>query len=222
MGSDGFSSLLDPLTEAGWREGLPPLYQDDGKVWKALRVVGKPRGKTSGSREVPAGKDVQILAADDCGTAQSSVKKFPRDWPAYNRAQAHEPEEVKALLGGFSDMINVIEAQLRGPQGRGRPPYPLGHVFFAVVLRGYNRCPTRPIESFLREAVELGYLRNVSICPSPEVHGSGRAADSGLVRLPSYNGVGYFERSQWLTPLLIELVNSDCPSSAWGGAKLCR
>ena len=205
--SDGFSRLLDFLPAAGWREGLPPLYRDDGKVSKALRVVGKPRGKTCASGAVPVDNDVQIPSVDGCGASQPSVKRFPRDWPAYNRAQAHEPEEVKALLGGFSDLINISEAEILGPQRRrGRPPFPLGHVFYAVVLKEYHRCPTRPVESLLREAVELGYLRNVPVCSSPELHGSGFAADSGVVRIPSYNGVGYFERSQWLTPLLLELV----------------
>ena len=203
---DGFSPLLDCLPVMGWREGLPPVYRDDAKVWKALRIVGKPRGRTSGDRKAAPHKVIQIPIGDDCGASLSSVKKFPRNWPAYNRAQAYEPEEVKAILGGFSDMINAADAKFRGPRGKGRPPYPLGHVFFAVVLRGYHRCPTRPIESLLREAVELGYLRNVPMLPSHEVHGFGDAVDSGVVRIPSYNGVGYFERSQWLTPLLLELV----------------
>ena len=111
-------------------------------------------------------------------------------------------------MGGFSDLINIAEAEILGPQrGKGRPTFPLGHVVYAVVLKGYHRCPTRPIESFLREAVELGYLRNLPMCSSREIHESGHAADSGVVRIPSYNGVGYFERSQWLTPLLLELVS---------------
>ena len=204
---DASSPLLDFLSAAGWREGLPPLYRDDGKAWKALRVVGKPRGKTSGSRDIPVKKGVQVPSADGGGVCQVSPKTFPRDWPAYNRAQAHEPQEVKALLGGFSDLINIAEAEFLGPQRRkGRPRFPLGHVVYAVVLKEYHRSPTRPVESLLKEAVELGYLRNVPMGPSPEVRGPGYAADSGVVRIPSYNGVGYFERSQWLTPLLLELV----------------
>ena len=205
--SAGFSPLLDVLPAAGWREGLPPLYRDDGKVSKALRVVGKPRGKTCGSSAIPVDDAVQIPSVDGFGASQPSIKRFPRDWPAYNRAQAHEPEEVKALLGGFSDLINISEAEILGPQRRrGRPPFPLGHVVYAVVLKGYHRCPTRPIESYLREAVELGYLRNAPMDPSMEVNGSGDAGNLEPVRIPSYNGVGYFERSQWLTPLLLELV----------------
>lgn len=208
VGSDGFSLLLDFLSAAGWREGLPPLYRDDGKDWKALRVFGNPRGRTSGSRDVPVANELQVPSCDGGGASQPPAKIFPRDWPAYNRAQAHEPEEVKALLGGFSDLINIAEAEILGPhRGRGRPPFPLGHVAYAVILKEYHRCPTRPIESFLREAVELGYLRNVPTYPALEAPGSGCAADSGVVRIPSYNGVGYFERSQWLTPLLLELVS---------------
>ncbi len=204
---DVFSPLLGFLSAAGWREGLPPLYRDDGQVSKALRVVGKPRGKTCGSGAVPGANGVQIPPIDGCEASRSPVKRFPRDWPAYNLAQAHEPEEVKALLGGFSDLINLAEAEVLGPKrGSGRPPFPLGHVAYSVVLKEYYRCPTRPIESFLREAVELGYLRNLPTYPALEVPGSGCAADSGVVRIPSYNGVGYFERSQWLTPLLLELV----------------
>ena len=160
LGSEGLSSLSDFLSALGWREGLPPLYQDDGKAWKSLRIVGKPRGRTSQSRGVATEEGVQITSGVGCGTSQSSVKRFTRDWIAYNRAQAHEPEEVKMLLGGFSDMINEMEAEIRGPRRAGRPALPLGHVVFAVVLKEYHRCPTRPIESYLREAVELGYLRN--------------------------------------------------------------
>ncbi len=204
--SDGLTPLLDFLSEVGWHEGLPPLYQDSGKVWKASRVVGKPRGRTRLPRGVPSDEGVQIPSGDDCGSSQSSIKRYTRDWPAYNRAQSHEPEEVKALWGGFSDLINDMDARIRGPRKVGRLALPLGHVVFAVVLKEYHRCPTRPIESYLREAVELGYLRNVPMDPSLETHGSGCAADSGFVRIPSYNGVGYFERSEWLTPLLLELV----------------
>ncbi len=109
-------------------------------------------------------------------------------------------------MGGYSDMINDMEVRIRGPRRAGRPALPLGHVLFAVVLKEYHRCPTRPIESYLREAVELEYLRNVPTDPFLEAHGSGCPADSGLVRIPSYNGVGYFERSEWLTPLLLELI----------------
>ena len=206
--SNGSLPLLDLLSEAGWREGIPPYYQDNGKGWNAVRVVGKPRGKTCGHRDLPVDEIVQIPSGEDFGDSASSVNIFPRDWPAYNRAQAHEPGEVKALLGGFSDLINIAEAKLLGPKrSRGRPPFPLGHVVYAVVLKEYYRCPTRPIESFLQEAVELGYLRNVPICNSPEVIEPGYTGDSGGVRIPSYNGVGYFERSQWVTPLLLELVS---------------
>ena len=208
VGSDGFSPLLDSLSATGWREGLPPLYRDDGKDCKALRVVGKPRGKTSESRDVPVANELHVPSCDGGEVSQPPAKIFPRDWPAYNRAQAHEPEEVKSLLGGFSDLINIAEAEILGPQrGRGRPPFPLGHVAYAVILKEYHRCPTRPLESILRESVELGYLRNVPAYPALEEPGPGCAADSGVVRIPSYNGVGYFERSQWLTPLLLELVS---------------
>ena len=203
---EGLSSLSDFLSALGWRGGLPPFYQDDGKVWKALRVVGKPRGRTSQSRGVPTDEGVQITSGVGCGASQSSVKRFARDWSGYNRAQAHEPEEIKMLLGGFSDMINEMDAEIRGARGVGRPALPLGHVVFAVVLKEYHRCPTRPIESYLREAVELGYLRKSPMDHSVEVNGSGDVGNLEHVRIPSYNGVGYFERSRWLTPLLLELV----------------
>ena len=50
------------------------------------------------------------------------------------------------------------------------------------------------------------FLRNAPMGPSMEVNGSGDAGNLEHVRIPSDNGVGYFERSRWLTPLLLELV----------------
>ncbi len=79
VNGDGLYSLQGSLSAVGWREGLPPHYQDDGKVRKALRVVGKPRGRTSLSRAVPTEEGVLIHLGDDCGDSQSSIRRYTRD-----------------------------------------------------------------------------------------------------------------------------------------------
>ena len=187
------------LAELGWHDGMPPLYRDDGKVTKALRTVGLARGRTCEARMDSVDEGAQVLPVDGGHPPQSSGKTCDRDWRAYNAAQTQEVTDVKALLGGFSDVLNLFEDRFQGPRGRGRPSFPLGHVVFAVVLKAYSGLASRPLESLLGESVDFGYLRNVA---------SGNGVDGGFVRIPQFNTVCNFLRSEWLTPLLLELVTA--------------
>ena len=187
------------LAELGWHDGMPPLYRDDGKVTKALRTVGLARGRTCVARMDSVDEGAQVLPVDGGHPPQSSGKTCDRDWRAYNAAQTQEVTDVKALLGGFSDVLNLFEDRFQGPRGRGRPSFPLGHVVFAVVLKAYSGLASRPLESLLGESVDFGYLRNVA---------SGNGVDGGFVRIPQFNSVCNFLRSEWLTPLLLELVTA--------------
>ena len=187
------------LAELGWHDGMPPLYRDDGKVTKALRTVGLARGRTCVARMDSVDEGAQVLPVDGGHPPQSSGKTCDRDWRAYNAAQTQEVTDVKALLGGFSDVLNLFEDRFRGPRGRGRPSFPLGHVVFAVVMKAYSGLSSRRLESPLGESVDFGYLRNVA---------SGNGVDGGFVRIPQFNTVCNFLRSEWLTPLLLELVTA--------------
>ena len=189
----------EALAELGWHDGMPPLYRDDGKVTKALRTVGLARGRTCEARMDSVDEGAQVLPVDGGHPPQSSGKTCDRDWRAYNAAQTQEVTDVKALLGGFSDVLNLFEDRFQGPRGRGRPSFPLGHVVFAVVLKAYSGLASRPLESLLGESVDFGYLRNVA---------SGNGVDGGFVRIPQFNTVCNFLRSEWLTPLLLELVTA--------------
>ena len=187
------------LGKLGWHDGMPPLFLDDGKVTKALRTVGLARGRTCEARMDSVDEGAQVLPVDGGHPPQSSGKTCDRDWRAYNAAQTQEVTDVKALLGGFSDVLNLFEDRFQGPRGRGRPSFPLGHVVFAVVLKVYSGLSSRRLESPLGESVDFGYLRNVA---------SGNGVDGGFVRIPQFNTVCNFLRSEWLTPLLLELVTA--------------
>ena len=178
---------------------MPPLFLDDGKVTKALRIVGLARGRTYGARWDSVDEDAQVLLVDGCDAPQLSGRTCDRNWRAYNAAQNQEVTDVKALLGGFSDVLNLFEDRFQGPRGRGRPSFPLGHVVFAVVMKAYSGLSSRRLESPLGESVDFGYLRNVA---------SGNGVDGGFVRIPQFNTVCNFLRSEWLTPLLLELVTA--------------
>ena len=66
-------------------------------------------------------------------------------------------------------------------------------------MKAYSGLSSRRLESPLGESVDFGYLRNVA---------SGNGVDGGFVRIPQFNTVCNFLRSEWLTPLLLELVTA--------------
>ena len=187
------------LRQLGWNGCLPPGYREDEKESKVLRVVGKPRGRCCISSE-----DSSLQRAGDGEKCSVSPDAIPSRWPGYNSAQTYAVQDVKRLLGGFSDIINIVEDKYRGRRARGRPEFPLGHVFFSVVQKAFSGLASRPHESLLRESVELGYLRNVPPLSSPSERETGHVSE--VVRIPQFTTVCSYFRSPWLTPLLLEMV----------------
>lgn len=202
----GDSPFSDALRDLGWRDNLPPGYRDEGKVCGFSRVIGLPRGRACKSHGDPTGAGVEAGPASEGDGLSLSRRSYPRDWRAYNEAQTNEVSEVKALLGGLSDLINLTDASIQGRSPMGRPRFPLGHAVFSVILKAYSGVASRPLESHLKECVDQGYLRNAPGCPAFGGLGAGPLSPSGLVRIPQFNTVCDFLRSDWLTPLLLELV----------------
>ena len=198
--------LASELEVLGWKGNLPPLYLQDDKVSKACRVVGLPRGRAGVCNRDSLDGGAGVTLTNEDGAPLPSVERWPRDWAAYNVAQTHEGSDVKALLGGLADVINVTEARLRGPRGRGRRWFPLGQAVFAVVLKAYSGLACRPFESLLRECVEQGYLRDAPGGFSGWDVDATSVSVSSRVRIPQFNTVGSMVRAEWLTPLLLDLV----------------
>ncbi len=133
------------------------------------------------------------------------IKRIPRDWPAYNLAQGYEVVDAKAMLGGLSDLINILEDEIKGPVGKGRPRSPLGHAVFATVWKAYLGLASRRLRSPLEEAVEQGYLRDLPSCVSR--NGGAAGSLSSSKRYPKPSTVWDYLKADWLTPILLELVS---------------
>ena len=129
------------------------------------------------------------------GDGDSPRVRYARDWSAYNDAQTHEIPDVKALLGGFADLISIMEDSMLD-RSAGRPATPLGHVIFGAVLKVYSGFSLRRFLPHLNESVELGYLRDVPSRPLPSKGWIG-----------GFTTLGDFFRQEWLTPVLLELVS---------------
>ena len=196
------------LAVLGWRDGMPPPVQQNGNKTKVLREVGRPRGRTCGTSLDSGDEDAQVLPVQGSDAPQLSGRRYDRDWRAYNSGQTHEMTDVKHLLGGVSDVLNLFEARFQGPRGRGRPSVPLGHAVFAVVMKAHSGLSSRRLESLLGESAELGYLRNVPLCSSRGGVEGVPVPASDTVRIPQFNTVCSFLRSEWLTPVLLELVTA--------------
>ena len=204
---EGFPLFEAELRELGWNGNLPPCFHGDDRACKVSRVVGLPRGRTCKSALGANGSDGPASAVDP-----ARPKSYCRDWKLYNGAQTHEVTEVKGLLGGLSDLINLMELRCLGSHARRGRAFPLGHVVFATVLKAYSGLSTRRNQSLLAESVEHGYLRNVPLFAFGDGVDAAPVSASETVRIPQFNTVSLFLRSEWLTPLLLELVTvTACP-----------
>ena len=132
--------------------------------------------------------DVTSADEDEIVLIQGDVPKLSsKRYPAglggpTTLAQGYELSDAKAVLGGLSDLINVLEDEIKGSPGKGRPRSPLGHVVFATVWKAYLGLASRRLRSPLEEAVEQGYLRDIS---SPVSRDGGAAwCPSMLEELP--------------------------------------
>ncbi len=203
------SMLSDELQGRGWTDGLPPLYRFEERFFSMLHPVGLPHLEVCEfpSRDISVGVDVEVPTLVEVGKQKSSSGRYPRDWRAYNLAQTHEESDVKALLGGFCEIITYMENLLLGPRGKGRPRWSLGHVVFALVWKVYRCISSRRSQSPLREAAMQGYLGNSSL--SSLSRGNGVVLDSpaGESEYLKFNTVSESMRSDWLMPLLLELVS---------------
>ena len=196
------SPLFDAeLRELGWNGNLPPCFHGNDRACKVSRVVGLPRGRTCKSAVGANESDGPVSLV-----APAGPKSYGRDWKLYNGAQTHEVTEVKSLLGGLSDLINLMELICLGSHARRGRAFPLGHVVFATVLKAYSGLSSRRNESLLAECVEHGYLRNVPLFAFGNGVDAVPVSASETVRIPQFNTVSGYLRSEWLTPLLLELV----------------
>ena len=189
------------LPEMGWNGKYPPRYQLDIGLPSVPLLAGSPRGVPCGSGSgldsVDGDAAVPTLIRSD--VPKSPSKRYQRDWNAYNLAQGYEYVDVKSLLGGLSALISILEDDMKGSPGRGRPRCQLGHAVFATVWKTYLGFAGRRLRSPLEEVVQQGYLRDI---PARVVH-LGGAANS----YPKPSTVGDYMKADWLTPLLLELVS---------------
>ena len=103
-----------------------------------------------------------------------------------------------ALLGGLTDILNLLDFDCLPRGGRGRPRCYLGIMVFCMVHKAYFGFSARRLESHLNIAAQLGYLR------SPLPHGGdGR---SSTCHIPRFNTILEYLRASWMTPILLELV----------------
>ena len=201
---NGFSGELETL---GWKGNLPTLYCREVPASSMPRLVRPRIGVIRGSGVDSVGGDVGVLDIGGGDVANSSRKRYPRDWRAYNTAQGREFKDAKAVLGGLSDLINLMEARLLGPRGKGRPRCGLGHVVYAALWKAYTGLSARRLLSVLEDAVKQGYLRDVPSCVARGGGTVGSSPPSGMGYFPKPNTVGDCLRAEWLTPLLLELVS---------------
>ena len=127
------STFAAKLPEMGWEGHSAPLYRRQAEVGEtvlARRNAGRPRGRACKSDNGSVDGGAEGLSPVESVVPMSSKKRDRRNWSAYNSAQTHEVPDVKALLGGLSDLINLMEGRHLGPRGRGRPRFPLGHAVF--------------------------------------------------------------------------------------------
>ncbi len=83
-------------------------------------------------------------------------KVYPQDWQAYNEAQTQE----KIL---FMEFLNELTANIPPMEykGNGRPPTDIGEMIFSICLKTYLDFSSRRIESDIRLAQQLGYIKHV-------------------------------------------------------------
>ena len=170
------SRFREELKRLSWEGNIPPMLD--------VEAVGPERVNGDGS----------ALSSHVGIPSRGSV----RNWHLYNEAQTNEGLDYLALLGGLTDLLNLLDLDYLPRGGRGKPRCYLGTMVFCLVHKGYSGLSSRRLQSELKKAVRLGYLRApLSAC------GDGGA--SGC-RIPAFNTVLEYQRASWMTPILLELV----------------
>lgn len=125
------------------------------------------------------------MAADGTVTETVTVKRktYPRDWTAYNGAQASEGLYVERLLRALCDGI----PEPARTSSRGRPPIPLKESTFAAVAKVYFGKSQRRAQSDLADSVEKG----------------------NLGRVAHFNTISNFLADEVSTPLLVSLIEES-------------
>ena len=205
--SEESSPFRGALEALGWRGKIPPLYREEPGGIRVIRSVGLPRGRAGRSNVESDGRGTEVTHSGEA-QAKSPAWRYPRDWRGYNEAQTHESQDFKALLGGLSDLVNIIEIlckMLLGYDGHG---YSLGTVIFSVVYKAYFGVSGRRFEGPLKEAARQGYIRNAPGCAA--LGGANQvwvpSPSNDPIRIPHFNTVSNFLKSTEITPLLLELV----------------
>ena len=200
------------LAALGWKGNVPPLYLPHPPQLvvpsSGAGIVGPADGVClSGSAgEYYDGANSGLT--DEGGLPPERLKRGdPGFWKAYNGAQGLEWCDFRSILGGLADLLNIMELSNYGCAGKGRPRSPLGHAVFACVLKAHEGLIWRELPAHLKDAIDLGYFRAVpSHNPSSQ---SGIALGTGVppVKIPHANTLGDVLRSEWVTPILLELVS---------------
>ncbi len=180
-GEDGLVQLSpsrfhEELKRLNWAGNLPPL----------LDLGGTDPGRVSGNRRSPSSH------------WDPERRVWVRDWHLYNEAQTNEGLDYFALLGGLADIVNLLDLDYLPRAGRGKPRCYLGTMIFCLVHKAYSTLSARRLQSQLKIAASLGYLR----APLPTCGDGGHSK----LHIPAFNTVLEYQRASWMTPILLELV----------------
>ena len=111
---------------------------------------------------------------------QVKRRQTKRNWSGYNKSQMLERAEIMELLYTICDVPSEVENKSK----RGPKPAALRDRLFSAVLKIYENNCLRHNTDYLEEAKSRGYLD----------------------KIPHYNSVCNYLKSNWLTPILYELV----------------
>ena len=171
------SRFHEELQRLNWEGNLPPLL-DIGSVGP---------GQLNENGSVPSSNGIVSGAGGPV-----------RNWHLYNEAQVNEGLDYMALLGGLSDLLNLLDLDFLPRGGRGRSRCYLGTVVFCLVHKAYHGFSSRRLQSELKMAATAKYLR----APLPR----GGNGGSSECEIPAFNTVLEYQHASWLTPILMELV----------------
>lgn len=105
---------------------------------------------------------------------------YPQNWTAYNQAQTQETEF-------FMELLHDLTEGIYKPYGFGRPTLPLGEAVFCSALKVYSTLSSRRTVANYKNAAEKGYI---------------------TIR-PHFNAVSKLLNKQWLTPVLLNLIEAS-------------
>jgi transposase len=105
-------------------------------------------------------------------------RTYPQNWRAYNAAKTNEKRHFRELLRELCRCVEQPE------QVRGRPRLPLADVIFCIVFKIYSTYDGRQFTGDADDARDLGFLG----------------------RVPHFNTLSRYQRKDWLTPVLVRLI----------------